>query len=175
MRADGLLALPGLPALVACVAWLGWPSQARASGSPLGDCWACALWLPVGVNVGAGIHPNQGTGFLIGGEASLIELRKERRTHPALGGYLDFLHDSESGTWRFSVGPETVVCPFVGFDAGLVMDVGGQAPRAGVRLRYFAPSLVVTPYFGAAFMFSGENSVALETGALLKFPIPLAS
>jgi hypothetical protein len=174
--------------LVRChTQWLGpivaialtWPSTAHASGGPVGDghmCFVCALWVPVGLNVGAAIHPGDGTGFLIGGEVSVLDLR-----HPgdgalnAWGGYVDFLHDSLSASWRLSAGPEIVFAPGVGFDAGPELELSGAGPHFGMRLRYFAPFVFAAPYLASELMFTGRERLVVEAGLLLKAPIPISS
>jgi hypothetical protein len=152
---------------------LGWARAGRAYEPSWNECGSDSVWLPAGANVGAAIHPNHGTGLLLGGEASLIALCGGMgiRGLPRGGAYADVLRDQSSKTWRLSAGPEVVVAPFVGVDAGALLELGGPGTRLGMRLRYFAASLVFTPYFGADLFFARESRIALEAGALLKYPI----
>jgi hypothetical protein len=126
------------------------------------------------MNLGAGIHPTQGTNLLIGGEVSVIDLRRNRDARLRLGAYVDMLRDQSSKTWRWSAGPEILIAPFVGIDAGVIVETGGPASRLGTRIRYFAASFLVTPYFGTDLLFTGENRWVLEAGVLLKYPFLLA-
>jgi len=174
MLTHSIRPLPLLAALATCLCVLASPKEGFASGSPLGNCWACGLWLPAGVNLGAGIHPNYGTNFLIGGEVSVIDLRRNAQNHLPFGAYADFLRDQSVKTWRLSAGPELLIAPFVGMDAGLVVEMGAPTPRLGMRVRYFAASFLLTPYLGSDLLFTGENRWVMEAGVLLKYPILLA-
>jgi hypothetical protein len=131
------------------------------------------LFLPVGLNAGAAIHPGDGTGFLWGGEVSFASMQRG----PIWGGYVDMLHDGESHCWRLTVGPEVALALGIGFDAGLVVDgLGGDETRLGARVRYFAAFPFVMPYVAETFSFAkGAGTPVTEAGVLLKFPIPLTS
>jgi hypothetical protein len=145
--------------------------QALASGFNIG-CVLCGVWLPVGPNVGIASRDDP-VGFLLGGEVSLVDLRDARETHGAYwGAYADGLHDSGSHSWRLSIGPERVFCPYVGVDAGPVLSLGKQGTDVGARLRYFV-AFPIAPYFGVDLIATGKERFIVETGLLLKFPIPV--
>jgi hypothetical protein len=133
--------------------------------------------MPVGLNVGGGIRPGEGTSLLLGGEVSIVDMRRHRTVEwPVLGAYVDVLYDGADETWRGSIGPEFLLYPGIGIDAGFVAESPGEHyehARAGARLRYFAPALPIIPYFGTTMMFSGEDRVILEFGTLLKVPLLL--
>jgi hypothetical protein len=152
---------------------VSWVSDAQASGSPVGSGYGDAVWMPVGANIGAASHLGRGTGLLLGGEVSFVDLRSlDDFNLVPQGGFIDFLHDSQSETWRLSFGPELVACPFVGFDAGLVVELGPRATELGARLRYFMAFVLVTPYVGSTVMFSGQPAI-VEAGVLVKIPLSI--
>jgi hypothetical protein len=148
---------------------------AHASGSPFGNSAAKAIYLSSGGNVGAATHfDGNGTGVLLGGEVSVFDTKGLRSefTFVPQGLYLDVLRDTHSKSLRFSVGPELVAYPFVGFDLGFVLENTRDELKLGTRLRYFVPFVFVLPYVG--FTVTGtEFRTVLESGVLIKVPLIL--
>jgi hypothetical protein len=140
------------------------------------SCLACGTWMPVGVNVGAATHPDEGTGFLLGAELSVLKIGKESKAPPIYWGVnIDTLHDFYTKSWRLSIGPEVAIWPGVGIDAAPVLEVGeSTGKRLGLRVRYFAAFPLLTPYAGCVQFFSGEASKVVELGLLVKIPILLS-
>lgn len=128
-----------------------------------------------GANVGAATSlDGRGTGLLLGGEASVFDTKGlgPNFTLVPQGFFVDALHDSRSESWRFSLGPELVAYPFVGFDLGLVIERSPDNLGFGARFRYFVPFVLVLPYVGVTVVGSGCGPV-LEAGALIKVPLIL--
>jgi hypothetical protein len=178
---------PAVPALLrllplALLAWAANP--ARADGGPLGSaCYACALWMPFGINLGAGPRWQGGTRrteLRLGGEVSVIDLRGMRRREGwFLGAYLDTLYDPRAHRGRTSLGPEAIYYRHrfdyaLGVDLGAVAEWDADAVRWGARLRVFLPLAFLTPYVGYTRLFTPEAAGAIEAGLLLKFPAVLA-
>jgi hypothetical protein len=148
---------------------------AHASGSPFGNSAAKAIYLSSGGNVGAATHlDGNGTGVLLGGEVSVFDTKglKSDFTLVPQGFYLDVLRDAQSKSLRFSIGPELVAYPFVGFDVGLVLENARDELSLGTRLRYFVPFIFVLPYVGLTITGT-EFRTVLESGVLLKVPLIL--
>jgi hypothetical protein len=166
---------PYIGLLVALVFSCGVRS-ALATGGPFGNGAARGIYLLGGANVGAGTQlDGGGTGLLLGGEFSLFDtagLGPDLYAFVPQGVFIDALWDRRSSSWRFSAGPELVVCPFVGFDLGAVLERTADDLKFGARFRYFAAFPFVLPYVGVTMVGSVEHPV-LEAGALLKIPVPL--
>jgi hypothetical protein len=159
--------------LLAICAFFACLAGARSAGATGYHCFACSLWMPVGINVGAAIHPGSGTGVLVGGELGVLDLRYPSHA-AAFGGYADALYDRESRSFRLGVGPEMVLCPGVGLDAGLLFEGASGGSWLGARVRYFAAFPFVSPYIGETFAFArGHGAPATEIGVLLKYPFEL--
>lgn len=161
-----------LPLLVSA-AFIGAPRSVQAQ-SAIG-CIRCALWVPVGINLG-GISrwsngDNRGA-FLLGGEISYLDMRNES-ANSYWGGYLDVTYDTHDGLARSSIGPELMLVSPVpmGVDLGPLIEWNWGQAYIGARARFFVPLLFVTPYVGGFAVGLGEPSVGVEAGVLLKLPI----
>jgi hypothetical protein len=146
-------------------------------------CYACGLWLPTGLNIGAGPRWQDGEGkadLFLGGEVSLIDLRRAReRDGWFLGGYGDVLYDLRAHRFRASLGPESVYLKhsadyFFGVDLGAVAESGDGGTRWGARFRAFLPLAVITPYVGFTRLMTHEPASLIEAGLLLKLPFHLS-
>lgn len=155
---------------------LGWSASAAASGMGELSCLACGTWMPIGINVGGATHPGDGTGLLLGAEASWLRIRKADTPPPLYWGLnVDALYDVHASRLRLSFGPELVIWAGVGIDAAPVLEVGESiGKRLGLRLRYFAAFPFITPYVGCVQFLSGESSTVVELGLLVKFPLLLS-
>lgn len=162
-----------------------YPGKASADAEPVGGgCYACALWLPTGANVGAGPRWQDGQAqadLLLGGEISLIDLRAMREDRGFFFGvYVDALYDLRAQRLRTSVGPEFVRMlkrhDFAwGLDLGPAAEWGEGTVRWGGRVRAFLSWAVVSPYVAFTQLFTHGPASLVEAGLLLKFPFMLAS
>lgn len=128
------------------------------------------LYLPVGANLGAAIHPGLRSGFLFGAEASLVYPVSSGLWY---GGYVDALGDTGARAFRWSTGPE-LGFGFVGLDGGYLGQAGKAGYSHGVTARGLLTLGLVAVYgrWGHLFGDTGAENFA-EVGALLKFPIEL--
>ena len=143
-----------------------WASMATADGGPkLPDS---ALFLPVGINVGAGLRTGS-NGLLLGPEASLVYWR----TGSWIGLYTDGLFDLGDHRQRWSIGPECGYGPF-GVDAGFVTQFGDERVFGGVRVRGLLSLALLSVYGAGGYLpqHPSQQSWA-EVGVLIKFPIAL--
>jgi hypothetical protein len=155
-----------LPVLLFLVV-LAWAAPARANFDMSG------VYIPVGVNLGAGIHNKGDNGFLLGGEVSF--LRFWHHNLGFAGGYADYLHDFGAGTHRVSLGPEGGLY-FAGLDAGPVIEWGGGRTDFGARARVLATVALLSVYVGEQCrLTSADARWTTEIGVLLKFPIGIAT
>jgi hypothetical protein len=146
----------------------------------MGDgCWTCAVWLPVGLNLGASSRRKDGDSkgaFLLGGEVSLLDMRSPPGTGRFWGGYVDTTYDTGAGLLRSSLGPEMVLLVEalqlpVGFDVGPLLEWSPEKVNLGGRVRLFLPVVYFTPYLGFTLLGTHEASTTVEGGILLKYPI----
>jgi hypothetical protein len=156
---------------------LAYTPAARAEG-----CYACGVWMPTGVNLGAGWRSegdHRGLGLLLGGEVSVIDLRRKRISDRVLfGAYVDGLYDLQAGLARATLGPEMAV-PIgddgfsVGLDAGVALQYDNGGFRWGGRARLFVPFIFFIPYVGHTRIPAAERPATWEFGILLKYPFAL--
>ncbi len=147
---------------------LGWSAKAHADMGPhISSGW----YLPVGLNLGASLHPKVHHGFLVGGEVSFVHLGAKKLIWA--GGYVDALHDLGAKATRFSFGPE-FGWSIVGIDAGYMGDVRDGEYHHGMTIRAMLTLGIVTLYgrWGHVFGLERESDFG-EIGFLFKAPIPL--
>lgn len=150
---------------------LALPVSARAHGSM--DLNLSGVYVPVGVNLGAGLRQDGADGFLLGGEASLVRFWADSLAF--FGGYVDYLHDFGAKTHRLSIGPEIGML-FAGIDAGPVLELGGGQTELGARARLFGSIAFFTIYVGEACrLTTPEARFTTELGVLIKIPFGIAS
>ena len=144
------------------------PTRLHADAGP----WISSGWyLPVGLNLGAGIHPDLNHGFVLGGEISAAYLSSRNGVWGGL--YVDGVWDWGSDTTRVSFGGE-VGFAFIGLDMGYLWDIGpGWDHRQGLSLRGLLTISIVTITGRWGHLFSGDpvERDFGEVGILIKFPI----
>lgn len=159
------------------LAALGSPPRAQADFVSPGDFSLSGIYAPIGVNVGAALRSQGANGLIIGGELSLLRYWEERSYF--LGAYVDYLYDRGIGTHRVSLGPElgwAMTVASAGLDVGPVLELDGGRTRLAIRPRVFASFLCFVAYAGGTMRLTdGDQRFTTEVGALLKFPIPLAT
>lgn len=147
------------------------PAAARADASPT-FYWE-NLYVPFGLNVGGSIHPTLSSGFLLGGEISVVNVTEPKSGHPdflSWGGFLAFDHDFGTGAHRLAFGPEAA-WEMVGLEAGFVRQFG-SSELSGMRLRVYGFFALVTFYVGQTIAFGDvRERTFTEAGALLKLPL----
>jgi hypothetical protein len=143
----------------------------RPAGADAGPHISSGWYLPVGLNLGAAIHPKVHHGFLIGAEVSFAHLDVARFLW--IGGYVDALYDFGAKATRFSIGPE-IGWSLVGIDFGYMGDVRRGEYHHGIDLRVLLTLSMVAIYgrWGHVFGLDRESDFG-EVGVLLKAPIPL--
>ncbi len=156
-------------ALLFCAALAVWTRSAHAEG----PVWA----VPVGVNLGFGIHKTPvPTGAILGLEASFVLMVTASDKYFSVptfwgGAYVDGLFDTGASRGRFSIGPEFGY-EFFGLDAGVVAQVGGGVVRAGGCIRPMLTVSLITIYVRGTFVPSDpEVDQTTEIGLLLKWPL----
>lgn len=141
------------------------------AGADMGPHISSGWYLPVGLNLGAGLHPDLHHGFQIGGEVSFAYL--DARKFIWGGGYVDVLRDLGAKSTRFSIGPE-FGWSFIGIDAGYMGDIRDGDYHHGMTIRLLLTISIVSIYgrWGHVFGLDEESDFG-EVGVLLKAPIPL--
>lgn len=160
-------------AAVAGAALLGSASDARADAGPK---FGSGVWMPVGVTLGGAFRDEPVSGFVIGGELSVVYLWMDSGLQGMwLGGVADATYDFGVEGVRHRVGPEIGYGP-VGIEVAYVgLDRDEEGYRPGINLRAVAGISVLALYGGWGHMFGdGPGANYGEFGGLLKFPIPLA-
>ncbi len=152
--------------------WVGVCCLLIASRADAADNWV----VPVGVNLGFGLHPTPvPTGAILGAEGSFVFLATSQSKFFALptfwgGGYVDALWDTAGGRGRASIGPEFGFTVF-GVDGGLVTQVGGGAVRFGGCVRPMLTIGIISLYVRLTFVPSDpEVDQTTEIGLLIKYP-----
>ena len=122
-------------------------------------------WVPIGINLGGALHKEADSGFLFGGEASVVRMGED-----FWGGfYVDILRDFGVEATRMGVGAELGYRTF-GLDGGVLRDVTNA--RNGWTVR----GLLMGPGFGVYarwLSISDDGEQSGEIGVLLKLPIPI--
>lgn len=150
---------------------LALPGSVWAHGSM--DFDLNGVYLPVGVNLGAGLRQDGADGLLLGGEASLVRFWADSLAF--FGGYVDYLHDFGARTHRVSIGPEIGIL-FAGIDAGPVFELGGGQTELGARARLFGTIAFFTLYAGEVrSLTTAQTRWTTELGLLIKIPFGIAS
>jgi len=129
-------------------------------------------YLPTGITMGGGIHPDDQHGFLLGAEVSGCYL--SARSMLWAGAYVDGLYDFGPNAFRYSIGPEVGVS-VLGLDfgyLGVVDDQDGYA--SGIQLRAIVSMGIFAAYgrWGHVFGDVSEHDFG-EVGVLIKVPIHL--
>lgn len=146
-----------------------------------------ALLVSAGANLGLSMHDVASSGFVLGGEASLVLLHLENDesehggdapgvpmigTPSWLGLYGDVVRDTGSDTTRFSIGPE-IGHGILGIDGGLLAQVGDES-RWGVTVRPVLTIGVVALYGRWGHFYDDlPETDFVEAGLLLKWAFPL--
>jgi hypothetical protein len=143
---------------------------AAPASADMGPKFEKAVFLPIGVNLGAAIHPKLKTGFLFGGDLSAVFVNSNFFW---VGGFADALGDFGIKGFRYNVGPEIGLGP-LGLDMGYLGEIRAGTYRNGLSMRLHLTLSVVGIYgrWGHRFDNATEPNFG-EVGALLKFPIPL--
>ena len=146
----------------------GQPGPALADVGPhLRSGW----YLPIGLNLGAAIHPELEHGFLLGGEVSAAFLFTD--TGLWSGFYADALWDFGPDSFRFSLGPE-MGWGFLGLDVGYTGEVSDGRYHNGLQLRGLITMGFVAVYGRWVHRFGDVTEHDFgEVGLLLKWPIPV--
>lgn len=131
----------------------------------------------MGANLGVATSldgDDRGTSFLVGAEASLIDLRAWGSGSLNWGMYLDSTYDTNLGLVRSSFGPEWIYLPGevpIGLDLGPLVEWDREHLNLGGRVRLFLPVPLFTPYVGVTVLGSEERAIVGEAGLLLKYAI----
>jgi len=150
----------------------GREEEATTSGAPERSGYLVGPdsgWYLLGGATGGASFGPRGAGGFVGGEVSLVRLRRTRW----VGAYVDGFYDFSSDRAAFTLGPELGIGP-LGFDGGLGLRPGreGRAVELGGQARV----LVTAGLFGlfaryGAWSVGGEVEHVAQVGALLKFPL----
>lgn len=146
---------------------------AAPAAADVGPKITSGWFLPVGLTLGAGLHPEEEHGVVLGGEVSAAYLSVRDLMWWA-GAYADVLYDFGTEATRFSVGPEVGLSVF-GLDVGylgVVDDQDGYASGLQVRGVVTIGFMAVYGRWGHVFGDVGEHDFG-EVGLLIKAPIPL--
>jgi hypothetical protein len=140
---------------------------AAPASADAGPKFEKAIFLPVGVNVGAAIHPKLKTGFLFGGDLSAVFING---SFFWAGGFADALGDFGLKAFRYNLGPEVGIGP-LGFDTGYSGELRAGTYRHGLSMRVHLTIAFIGLYgrWGHRFGDPTEPNFG-EVGVLFKFP-----
>ncbi len=162
--------------VLSSIALISIANPTKAQGMGEYSCLACGNWMPVGLNFGGLSRWENGGNHgsvLLGAELSVLHIGRDSQRF-GWGGYVDTTYDTHAKLLRSSVGPEVIFMGSslaVGVDLGPLIEWNDTSSRIGMRARFFIPILFVTPYVGSTGTFVGGNSVSIEGGLLVKYPI----
>jgi hypothetical protein len=126
-------------------------------------------YVPVGVNLGAAIHPEASEGFLLGAETGAFRVFRKR---PILhtGMYLDYTYDFGTKSHRWSLGPEFGIQMFK-LDIGVMLRNQQSRLTGEVRFRASLNLFFVSILVGqtVSWVSVGERTYS-EVGVTLQVP-----
>src|SRR5580658_2133434 len=108
-----------MPPIAAATLFAAALAIAPPAGADMGPKWEQALFLPLGLNLGAANHPKRESSFLIGGDASVVYINDQLFW---TGGFADALADVSNKSFRYCLGPEIGWLP-IGLDTGYLGEV----------------------------------------------------
>jgi hypothetical protein len=130
-----------------------------------------ASWyLPAGISIGSGLHPELGPSLLMGAELSVARLSSSWLWY---GLYAEGLYDLGTKSWRPGGGLE-LGYRYIGLDAGyLVSLAAGERMRHGLSVRPMVTTGLITVYGRLGLLVTDGTDTYGEIGALIKYPFDL--
>ncbi len=152
--------------MLVLIASVLWTLPAGASGPMLVPK---GVFLPTGINLGGSIDRIGGSGFVLGGETSVVAHDGNWLWY---GGYLDANHDFGASETRLSIGPE-LGYTVLGLDGGYMLLLDGGAAKHALVVRPVLTLGILSGYFRSGWLLDGQGDWFGEAGVLLKYPIPI--